>query len=124
MESRAGNLQEFFLTGIAAKNNLLQKEACMLKTLNRKPSKIACLAVALLVGAALSLPVQAMAAEQSKPAEAKPDTAQTPLKVGDMAPDFTLKWFDGAQMKDVSLHDYHGKKNVVVAFFVFAFTGG
>jgi peroxiredoxin len=45
-------------------------------------------------------------------------------KVGDLAPDFTLKYFDGNERKDVKLSDYRGKKNVVVAFFVFAFTGG
>ncbi len=45
-------------------------------------------------------------------------------KVGDMAPDFTLKYFDGTERKDVKLSDYRGKKNVVLAFFVFAFTGG
>jgi peroxiredoxin len=45
-------------------------------------------------------------------------------KVGEMAPDFTLKYFDGNDRKDVKLSDYRGKKNVVLAFFVFAFTGG
>lgn len=54
--------------------------------------------------------------------------AQTPkpmkLKVGDMAPDFTLLSFDGKDVKPVSLHDFKGKKNVVLAFYVFAFTGG
>jgi len=45
-------------------------------------------------------------------------------KVGDMAPDFNLKYFDGNDRKDVKLSDYRGKKNVVLAFFVFAFTGG
>ena len=45
-------------------------------------------------------------------------------KVGDVAPDFTLKYFDGTDLKDVKLSDYHGKKNVVVAFYIFAFTGG
>jgi peroxiredoxin len=45
-------------------------------------------------------------------------------KVGDTAPDFTLKYFDGGNLKDVKLSDYRGKKNVVVAFYVFAFTGG
>lgn len=45
-------------------------------------------------------------------------------KVGDVAPDFTLKYFDGGDLKDVKLSDYRGKKNVVVAFYVFAFTGG
>ena len=45
-------------------------------------------------------------------------------KVGDMAPDFTLKHFDGNDLKDVKLSDYRGKKNVVLAFYIFAFTGG
>ncbi len=45
-------------------------------------------------------------------------------KVGDMAPDFTLKYFDGTERKDVKLSDFRGKKNVVLAFYVFAFTGG
>ncbi len=46
------------------------------------------------------------------------------LKVGDTAPDFTVKYFDGTKLKDLSLHDFRGKKNVVVAFFVFAINGG
>jgi cytochrome oxidase Cu insertion factor (SCO1/SenC/PrrC family) len=54
--------------------------------------------------------------------------AKTPeppkLKIGDTAPDFTLKYFDGTDLKDVSLSQYRGKKNVVVAFYIFAFTGG
>ena len=45
-------------------------------------------------------------------------------KVGDMAPDFTLKHFDGGNLKDIKLSDYRGKKNVVLAFYIFAFTGG
>ena len=54
--------------------------------------------------------------------------AKTPeppkLKVGDTAPDFKLQYFDGTGLKDVSLSQYRGKQNVVVAFYVFAFTGG
>ena len=46
------------------------------------------------------------------------------LKVGDVAPDFKLQYFDGQDLKDVSLSQYRGKKNVVLAFYVFAFTGG
>jgi cytochrome oxidase Cu insertion factor (SCO1/SenC/PrrC family) len=46
------------------------------------------------------------------------------LKVGDEAPDFTLKYSDGSGLKEVKLSDYRGKKNVALAFFVFAFTGG
>ena len=60
----------------------------------------------------------------SAAAQAKPDNALSMPKVGQMAPDFTLKYFDGNDLKDVSLSQYRGKKNVVVAFFIFAFTGG
>ena len=47
--------------------------------------------------------------------------AQTKLKVGDTAPDFTLTSTAG---KPIRLSDYQGKKNVVLAFYVLAFTGG
>jgi len=51
--------------------------------------------------------------------------AETPppptIKVGDMAPDFTLTDQNGNK---VSLHDFKGKKNVALAFYIFAFTGG
>lgn len=43
------------------------------------------------------------------------------LKVGDAAPDFTLKGSDG---KTYKLSDFKGKKAVVVAWFPKAFTGG
>lgn len=46
------------------------------------------------------------------------------LKVGDTVPDFTLKVYDGQGLKDVKLSDYRGKKNVLLGFFIFAFTGG
>ena len=45
----------------------------------------------------------------------------TSLKAGDMAPDFTL--LDN-QWKQIHLSDYRGKKNVVLAFYVLAFTEG
>ncbi len=44
-----------------------------------------------------------------------------PLKVGDKAPDFALPDQTGKQVK---LSDFLGKKNVVLAFYVLAFTGG
>jgi len=43
------------------------------------------------------------------------------LKVGDKAPDFSLRDQTG---KEVKLSDFLGKKNVVLAFYVLAFTGG
>jgi hypothetical protein len=52
------------------------------------------------------------------------EVAPMKLKVGDTAPDFTLLAFDGKELKKVSLQDYRAKKNVALAFFVFAFTGG
>ncbi len=52
---------------------------------------------------------------QSKPA---PYTA---LKVGDAAPDFELNDTAGNKVK---ISDFRGKKNVVLAFYVLAFTGG
>jgi peroxiredoxin len=69
-----------------------------------------------------SAPQIATAQSQSKAvAAAKPALK---LKVGDIAPDFTLKTLASDGLKDVSLHDYKGKKSVVLAFYVFAFTGG
>jgi hypothetical protein len=49
---------------------------------------------------------------------------QLKLRVGDPAPDFKLQYFTGSDLKDVHLSDYRGKKNVVLAFYIFAFTGG
>ncbi len=46
---------------------------------------------------------------------------KTHLKVGDMAPDFTLPSTSG---KPVTLSSFRSKKNVVLAFFPAAFTGG
>lgn len=54
-------------------------------------------------------------------AQQQPTIAKTNLKVGDVAPDFTLlsdKW------EPVKLSDFRGKKTVVLAFYVLAFTGG
>ena len=46
------------------------------------------------------------------------------LKVGEEAPDFKLQYFDGTDLKDINLSQFRGKKNVIVAFYIFAFTGG
>lgn len=63
-------------------------------------------AAAGILAAVLALPFQTQAA---------------PLKVGDRAPDFALPDQNGNVVK---LSDYLGKKNVVLAFYVLAFTGG
>ncbi len=52
---------------------------------------------------------------------AQPAPPKTNLKVGDMAPDFTLPSTAG---KPVKLSDFRGKSAVVLAFFPAAFTGG
>lgn len=52
------------------------------------------------------------------------DQSSTPdptIKVGNTAPDFTLTDQNG---KKIKLSDFRGKKNVVLAFYIFAFTGG
>jgi peroxiredoxin len=46
---------------------------------------------------------------------------KTQLKVGDVAPDFTVRTTANTTFH---LADYRGKKTVVVAFFPAAFTGG
>ena len=61
---------------------------------------------------------------QAQDKSQKKEPAPMKLKVGDTAPDFTLLAFDGKDLKKISLQDYRGKKNVALAFFVFAFTGG
>lgn len=65
----------------------------------------------LLAGAAMAAPLAAQA----------PPPPKTHLKVGDLAPDFELNSTAG---KKVKLSSFRGQKNVVLAFFPAAFTGG
>jgi hypothetical protein len=62
------------------------------------------------------------------PAKVAPPVPHTSLKVGQPAPDFTLPSTivgpDGRSVVRYKLSDFKGKKNVVLAFYVFAFTGG
>ena len=51
--------------------------------------------------------------------ELKPRDSVPKLKVGDQAPDFTLPAVRGGEM---SLHQYRGKKNVVISFVPAAWT--
>ncbi len=57
-------------------------------------------------------------------ADSKSAAPPPALKIGDAAPDFKLQYFDGSNLKEVTLDQYRGKKNVVLAFYIFAFTGG
>lgn len=61
-----------------------------------------------------------VALAQQPPAK-QPPPVKTHLKVGDPAPNFTLRATDG---KTYTLSDFKGKKNVVLAIYVLAFTGG
>jgi cytochrome oxidase Cu insertion factor (SCO1/SenC/PrrC family) len=63
--------------------------------------------------AACSL-LTAMAQAQKEPPSPMPN-----IKVGDTAPDFTLEDQNG---EPHTLHDYRGKKNVVLAFYLWAFS--
>jgi peroxiredoxin len=62
-----------------------------------------------------------LALQSTATAQDEPVIAKTTLKAGDVAPDFTLL---GNDWKKVKLSDYRGKKNVILAFYVLAFTGG
>lgn len=84
---------------------------------------LAVLAVGLILSGLLQSP-ESRQLRAETPKKAPPAPAPLKLKVGSMAPDFTLLAFDGKELKKVSLHDYKGKKSVVLAFYVFAFTGG
>ena len=67
------------------------------------------------------LVASALAAAPVLPQAEKSQVAKMTLKVGDTAPDFTLL-SDG--WKTVKLSDFRGKKNVFLAVYVLAFTGG
>jgi peroxiredoxin len=74
----------------------------------------------LLASAVLLAFLPAVTSISAKP-QKKDEVPKLSLKVGDTAPDFTLlsdKW------KTVKLSDYKGKKNVLLAVYVLAFTGG
>ncbi len=69
------------------------------------------------VAALLALMVAVPFAAQSQEAA----IATTKLKVGDTAPDFTLP---SNQQSAVTLSSFRGKKNVILAFYILAFTPG
>lgn len=65
------------------------------------------------LGLTLMMPALLLAQQVTPP--------HTSLKVGDMAPDFSLPATTGEK---ITLSDFRGRKTVVLAFFPAAFTGG
>ncbi len=93
--------------------------------------KIAFSLVLLLAAAATLAAQKSSATPTGTPPVTAPATQPAPphtnLKVGQAAPDFTLpSTAVGADGKGLrfKLSDFKGKKNVVLAFYVLAFTGG
>jgi peroxiredoxin Q/BCP len=83
-------------------------------------------AAAVLLVLALAVPIlsQCSSADTAATPEARATASvaePAALKVGDKAPDFTLPDQNG---KQISLSQFQGKENVVLAFYVLAFTGG
>ncbi len=68
-------------------------------------------------GLGLALAAGLLSVFAQQPATNKTST----LKIGDMAPDFTVQ---DQNLKQVKLSDFRGKQSVVLAFYFFAFTGG
>ena len=77
--------------------------------------------ISLLLLAVLNVVAQAQQQPAQQPPAKQPAPVKTHLKVGDPAPNFTLRATDG---KTYTLSDFKGKKNVVLAIYVLAFTGG
>ena len=69
----------------------------------------------------ISTSIACQMATQQEENTTPPSKPAVELKVGDTAPDFTLPDHEGNPIK---LSDFRGKKNVVLAFYVLAFTGG
>ena len=85
-------------------------------------------AAAALLVMALVVPILSQCSSAETAGSTRPEAKATarapepaPLKVGDKAPDFTLPDQNG---KPYSLGQFQGKENLVLAFYVLAFTGG
>jgi len=87
----------------------------------RRRTAVQMLGTLALLGPTAGTSLLAQSEKKEEKKEAPPAPPEPKVKVGDTFPDFTL--IDQNRNK-VSLHDFKGKKNVAVAFVVFAFTGG
>ena len=74
-----------------------------------------------LIALAINVVAQQTAPPKTQVAQQPPPAPKTHLKVGQAAPDFTLRATDG---KTYKLSDFRGQKNIVLAVYVLAFTGG
>lgn len=84
--------------------------------------RILCLVSLLVFASCVTAQEQQKTEQKTETKEVKqPVPPKTHLKVGMAAPNFEL--FDTGRKK-ISLADFKGKKNVVLAFYVLAFTGG
>ncbi len=86
----------------------------------KRKALLSCAAGAMLAAATFAPALTGQQPPQP-PQERRPEVAKTHLKVGDIAPDFTLPSTTGGR---VTLSDHRGKQNVILAFYVLAFTGG
>ncbi len=87
----------------------------------RLRSCIACILIAAVLFTAGTAYTQSAAFKDNiyDPGKLKPRDSDPTLKVGDTAPDFTLP---SITRGPVSLHDYRGRKNVVISFVPAAWT--
>jgi cytochrome oxidase Cu insertion factor (SCO1/SenC/PrrC family) len=79
------------------------------------------LGLVFLLGTATAMAAAQQPTPSPTPARPAPPAPHTNLKVGQAAPNFTLRATDG---KTYKLSDFKGQKNVVLAIYVLAFTGG
>ena len=77
--------------------------------------------LAILLAMGLAMATVGARAKQPPPRQQPTKIAITNLKVGQTAPDFTLL---DDQWHPVKLSEYRGKKTVILAFYVLAFTSG
>lgn len=87
----------------------------------RRRTAVQMLGALALLGPTAGTSLFAQGDKKEEKKEAPPAPPEPKVKVGDTFPDFTL--IDQNRNK-VSLHDFKGKKNVAVAFVLFAFTNG
>jgi ABC-type nitrate/sulfonate/bicarbonate transport system substrate-binding protein len=90
--------------------------------------KVTMTALALMLSGVLPVGAQSAAPAQQPPASPPPPPAPA-VKVGETAPDFSLPYLaakaeGGFERRQLSLADYRGRQNVVLAFFPAAFSPG